>query len=133
MPEECKESIIVPIYKKADKTDCSNYRGTSLLRTTYKILSNILLSWLTPYPEKTVWKHQCRFRHNRSTTDHILCIRQIREQKWENDEAVYQLIIDSKKAYDSVRWEVLYNNLNEFGIHMKPVRLIKMCLNEIYR
>ena len=62
----------------------------------------------------------------------MLCIRQILEQKWENDEAVYQLFIDSKKAYDSVRREVLYNNLIEFGIHMKPVGLKKMCLNETY-
>ena len=44
LPEELKESIIVPIHKKGDKTDCNNYRGISLLPTTYKILSNILLS-----------------------------------------------------------------------------------------
>ena len=41
--EEWKESIIVPIYKKGDKRDCSNYRDISLLPTTYKILSNMLL------------------------------------------------------------------------------------------
>jgi len=49
MPEEWKESITVPIYKKGDKTECSNYRAISLLPTVYKILSNILLSRLTPY------------------------------------------------------------------------------------
>ena len=48
LPEEWKESIIVPNYKKGDKTDCSNNGGISLLRTIHKILSNILLSSLTP-------------------------------------------------------------------------------------
>ena len=43
LPKELKESILVPIYKKGDKTDCNSYRGISLLPTTNKILSNILL------------------------------------------------------------------------------------------
>jgi len=40
--------------------------------------------------------------------------------------------MDFNKAHDSVMTEVLYNILNEFGILMKLVRLIKMCLNETY-
>jgi sorting nexin-29 len=51
---------------------------------------------------------------------------------WECNETVHQLFVDFKKAYDSVRREVLYNILMEFGIPMKLVRLIKMCLNETY-
>jgi hypothetical protein len=47
-----KQSIIVPIYKKDDKIDCNNYKGISLPPTTHKILSNILLSRLTPYIDK---------------------------------------------------------------------------------
>jgi hypothetical protein len=45
---------------------------------------------------------------------------------------VHQLFIDIKKAYDSVKREVLYNILVEFGAPKKLVRLIKMCLNETY-
>jgi hypothetical protein len=45
---------------------------------------------------------------------------------------VHQLFIDFKKAYDSVKREVLYNILLEFGVPKKIVRLIKMCLNETY-
>ena len=54
------------------------------------------------------------------------------KKKWEYNEAVHQLFIDFKKAYDSVRREVLYNILVEFGIPKKLVRLIKMCLTETY-
>ena len=49
-----------------------------------------------------------------------------------NTMKVHQLCIDFKKAYDSVRREVLYNILMEFGITMKLIRLIKMCLTELY-
>jgi hypothetical protein len=61
MPQQWKESIIVPIYKKGDKTDCNNYRGISLLSTAYKILSNILLARLTPYVNEIIGDHQCGF------------------------------------------------------------------------
>jgi hypothetical protein len=45
---------------------------------------------------------------------------------------VNHIFIEFKKAYDSVRREVLSNILIEFGITMKLVGLIKMCLNESY-
>jgi hypothetical protein len=51
-------------------------------------------------------------------------------KKWEYKEAAHQLCIDLKKVYDSVRWDVLCITLINFGIPMKLVRLIKMCLNE---
>jgi hypothetical protein len=38
LPEQWKESIIIPVYKKGHKRDCSNYCGVSLLSTTYRIL-----------------------------------------------------------------------------------------------
>ena len=53
-------------------------------------------------------------------------------KKWEYNEEVYQLFIDFKKAYDSVKREVLYKILIEFGIPRKLVRFIKMSLTETY-
>ena len=55
------EGVRVPTYKKGNKTDCNNYRGISLLPRMYKILSNILLSRLTPYAEEIIGEHQCGF------------------------------------------------------------------------
>ena len=97
-----KESIIVPIHKKGDRMDCNNYRGFSLLSTSYKILSNILLSRMTPYANKIKGEYQRGFTKNRSTVDHIFSIRQILEKKWEYNKDVYQLFIDFEKAYDSL-------------------------------
>jgi len=125
---EWKVSIIVPIYKKAEIINCSNYRGTSLLSTTYKSLSNILLSRLTPYTQEINGYHQCGFRRGRSTTDHTLCIRQILEKNWEYNEAAYQLFIDFRTAYDSFRREVclLFSwRYNPFGcIFTAPYRAL---------
>jgi len=65
LPEKWKDSFVVPIYKKVDRTDCSNYRGISLLLAAYKIL----LSRLTPFAEDITEDHQFGFPLNRSTTD----------------------------------------------------------------
>jgi len=102
------------------------------LPTTYKILSNILLSRLIPYAKEIIGDHRCGFRRNRSTIDHIFCIHQILEKNWEYNEEVHQLFIDFKKTYDSVRREVLYKILLEFDIPRKLVRLVKMSLTETY-
>jgi len=83
LPEAWKESIIIPIHKKGDKTSYNNYRGLSPLPTTYKILSNILLSRLIPYAKEIIGDHQCGYRLNESNVDHIFCIRQILEKTWE--------------------------------------------------
>jgi hypothetical protein len=51
-------------------------------------------------------------------------------EKWEYNQTVHQLFVDFKKAYDSVRREVLYNILIESEVSTKVVRLIKMRLSE---
>jgi hypothetical protein len=58
LPDQWNETIIVPVHKKGDKTGCNNYRGIYLLSTSYKILSNILLSRLSPYIDEIIGDHQ---------------------------------------------------------------------------
>jgi hypothetical protein len=91
----------MPIYKKSNKIDCSNHQDISLLSTSYKILSNILLSRLSQYADTIIENHQCGFQHNRSASAKILFTHQILETKWEYKETVHQLFTDFKVAYDS--------------------------------
>jgi hypothetical protein len=68
--------------------------------------------------------HRCGFRRNRSTTDHIFSFSQILERKCKYNKAVQET---SRKT--SVTREVLCNILIGFGVLLKLLRLIKMCLN----
>jgi hypothetical protein len=105
--------------QKGDKTDCSNYRGISLLPASYRTLSNILLSRLIPYSDEITGDHQCGLRRNRSTTDQIFHIRKILEKMLGYNGTVHQLF-ELKKARDSVT-EALYSILTEIGIPEKLV------------
>jgi hypothetical protein len=49
----------------------SNYQGISLCSTSHKILSNILLSRLSPCIDEIIGDYLCRFQYNRSATDQI--------------------------------------------------------------
>jgi hypothetical protein len=53
-------------------------------------------------------------------------------EKYEYNGTVCKLFTDFEKTYDSMRREVLYNILIEFGVHIKQVIIIEMCLNETY-
>jgi hypothetical protein len=110
--------------QESDKTDCSNYCEISLLLTSYKILSTVFLSRLNPYMDEIIGDHQC--------FNDILHSSNTGEKKMGYKEAVHKLFLDFKKTYDSFRRELLYNILIEFGIPMKLVRLIKICLKENY-
>jgi len=54
IPEELKETIIVPIHKRGERDRCENYRGIALGNAAYKILSSIILGKIKPYTEKVM-------------------------------------------------------------------------------
>jgi sorting nexin-29 len=124
-----RESIIIRTFENGDRIDCKNYRGVSLLPTTDKILSSILVSKLNSYVDEIIVVLQCGFRHSKPATDKIFCTLQIMDEKWEFSGTVYKLLIDFEKTCDCVRREVLYSIVIEFGIPMKLFRIFKTRLN----
>jgi hypothetical protein len=76
-------------------------------RLPKKSLSNILLAKLTPYVNEVIGDQRCGFRRNRSAMDQIFHICQMLEKKWEYYRMVHQLFVDFKKAYESVKRDVL--------------------------
>ena len=68
IPEEWKETIIVPVYKKGDRDKCENFRGIALGNAAYKILVNIILEKKSNHILK---KLPGTIRDGRSVTDNI--------------------------------------------------------------
>jgi len=79
IPEAWRISIICPVHKKGDIMECENYRGISLLNTSYKLLSNILLTRINPYIKEIIGDYQAGFMLEKSTTDQIHIVKQVVE------------------------------------------------------
>ena len=110
IPEEWKETIIVPIHKRGDRDRCENYRGIALGNAAYKILSNIILGKIKLYIERVMGDYQNGFRDGRSVIDNIFALRIINEKLLEYKQSVQYLFIDFQKAYDSIQ-EMHYGNV----------------------
>jgi len=103
MPKEWAMTIICPIHKKSDKTDCQNYRGISLLSVIYKVFAKILAKMLSPYAEQIIGDYQCGFRRDRSTKDQMFALTSILGKCYAYNITLHQLFIDFKQAYDSIK------------------------------
>lgn len=132
MPDEWKEGVIIPIHKKGNRLACNNYRGITLLNTSYKVLSNIIKKRITPYSEEIVGEYQSGFRRKRSTTDQLFTLRQLLEKCWEFNRDLHNLFVDFKQAYDSIIRASLWTALEELGIPGKLIRMIKVCVEGSY-
>lgn len=131
MPKEWSEATVVPLYKnKGDKADCRNYRGISLLNTSYKILSIAIYNRLLPYVECKLGDYQGGFRPNRSTIDQIFSLRLMCEKMKEFQNTMWLLFIDYRAAYDSVLRDELFRAMKEMNIPSKLIRLVMCTMND---
>jgi hypothetical protein len=132
IPEERKETTIVPIHKREDRDKCENYRGTALGNTSYKILLNIILEKIKPYIEKDTGYYQNGFRDGRSKIDNIFALKIINKKLWEYNQSVQYLLkkIDIQKAYDSIHRDTLWKCMKEFKIPIKLINICKTCVQE---
>jgi hypothetical protein len=118
--------IIQPIYKKADKLECSNYRAITLLNVTYKVLLGILYNRLAAYAEEILGDYQCGYRVNRPTTDHIFTIRQTQENAYNIH--LHNLLTNFKQAFDSVNRGRMLNDLLILRTPKKLVQRISVTM-----
>ena len=104
---ELKRSVFIPIPKKGDAKECSNYHTTALISHASKVMLKILQARLQQYVNHELPDVQAGFRKGRGTRDQIANICWVIEKAGEFLKNIYFCFIDYAKAFDCVDYNKL--------------------------
>ena len=121
-----KRSVFIPIPKKGNAKECSNYQTIAFISHASKIMLKILQARLQQYVKCELPDVQAGFRKGRGTRDQIANILWIIEKAREFQKIIYFCFIDYAKAFDCVDHNKLWKILREMGI---PDHLICLLRN----
>ena len=127
-PETWSKCMIVPLHKKGDLTDVSNYRGISLLNIMSKIFSHILNERLKLWCEDNnlIPEEQAGFRKGYCTVDNIFSLNALVQKYISKPKGrFYALFVDFKVCFDSINRRKLWNVLSKDGCHGKMLNILK--------
>ena len=112
-PESWSEGYIIPILKKGDKEEPSNYRGITLLSTVGKLFTRILNNRLNEWAEEynVYVEAQAGFRKSMGTVDNIFILNSLITRSLNKSEQLYCAFIDFTKAFDFVVRDILWFKL----------------------
>ena len=127
LQEDFRDALIVSLHKtKGKESDCSNYRGITLLSIAGKILARILLNRLIPtMAQENTPESQCGFRSNRETVDMSLVLRQILKKCRKQNMCLYAVFVDLTRAFDTVSCDRLWEILARFGFPPKFLTVLR--------
>ena len=131
-PSEFKTSEIIPIHKSGSKTDLSNYRPISLISPFSKLLEKCIYKRINNFftNNKLMYEYQFGFRDRSSCENAVLQISEQLLMNIDNKEINCSVLIDLKKAFDTVNHTILLNKLHKYGIRGIPLKLITNYLTE---
>ena len=109
-------SIFIPVPKKGNSKECSNYQTIALISHASKVMLKILQARLQQYTNRELPDVQAGFRKGRGTRDQIANIHWITGKAREFQKNIYFCVIDYAKAFDCVDHNKLQNILKEMGI-----------------
>ena len=112
-PQDWKRSVFIPIPKKVNAKECSNYRTIAVISHASKVMLNIFQDRLQQYMNHELPVVQAGFRKGR---DQIPNICWIIEKAREFQKNIYFCFIDYAKAFDCVDHNKLWKILKEMGI-----------------
>ena len=108
--------VFIPIPKKGNPKECSNYCTIAIISHASKVMLKILQARLRQYMNRELPDVQASFRKGRGTRDQIANICWIIEKTRELQKNIYFCFIDYANAFDYVDHNKLWKILKEMGI-----------------
>ena len=132
-PEAWCKGVIVPIHKKGDTLNASNYRGITLINVMAKIFSLLLRNRLNKWCEnnEVFSDAQFGFRDNRSTTDCVFLLHSIIQNILNKKCKLYCAFIDFQMAFDTVIRDALWVKLLDTEISCKMINILKSIYSKV--
>jgi len=127
-PIEWGNALLVPIHKKGDHNEPSNYRGIALLSCVSKVFTKILNVRITQWAEDNnkMFDVQAGFTKGKGTIDQIFIFQSIVSKYLSRKGGrFYSVFIDFSKAFDSVPHLHLFYSLVQEGLHGKIFRVLR--------
>ena len=126
-PEDFLRTVMIPLKKKPNATECSDRRTISLVVHASKILLKILTKRIESKVAATNYEgeDQYGFRKGRGTREAISMIKCLVERSLEHGKDLYICFVDYEKAFDRVNWLKLMEVLQQVGIDKRDRDLIK--------
>ena len=115
-PQDWKRSVFIPIPKKGNAKECSNYHTIALISHLSKVMVKILQARLQQYVNRELPDVQAGFRKGRGTRDQIANIRWLIKKAREFQKNIYFCFIDYARAFDCMDHSKVWKILQEMGI-----------------
>ncbi|KAI8493041.1 hypothetical protein Bbelb_290450 [Branchiostoma belcheri] len=132
-PEQWTTNVIIPLPKKGDLTQMTDYRGISLMSISAKTYNKILLNRIYDHIDPIMRTNQAGFRKGRSCVQQIHTLRRIIEGFKNHQLPLWVTYIDFKKAFDCIDREMLFAVLRHYGIPKAVVDAISVLYRDSKR
>ena len=122
-PDSWKRSKTIPIFKKGDRMQMSNYRPVACLPAASKVLESVVLSQISSYFEKynLLPQQQHGFRAGRSTTTAVASMVAEWSAAYEAGQSTGILLWDLSSAFDTIDVKLLCEKLYLYGVMKSSV------------